>query len=89
MTEIEIVRKSNTIFSTMVCPHCGSPLEIERQHDFCMNKDFIGANCHQCAIGKTFTIDSFCDMINENGINCLVRDSVETSKKADNGFFNK
>ena len=87
MTEIEIIRKSNTIFSTMVCPDCGSPLEFEREHDFGMNKDFIGANCHQCATGKLFTIDSFCDIINENGINCLVRNSFGASEKADNGFF--
>lgn len=86
MTEIEIVRKSNTIFSTMVCPECGKPVKFLSDNFNKENK--IHALCDNCGdFDKYYSTNEICCLLNNNGINCLVRDYFETSEKADNGFF--
>ena len=88
MTEIEIIKKSNTIFSTMVCPECGKPMKFLSYDSNKENK--IYAFCDDCGgFNRYYSTSEICFLLNNNEINCLVRDSVETSEKAVNGFFNK
>lgn len=71
MSEIEIIRKSNTIFSTMVCPVCGKPLLFSQAGDTlladCANHFYI-----------YYSINELATLLNGNGINCIVRKTNET-----------
>lgn len=71
MTELEVIRKSNTIFSTMVCPICGKPLFFSQVGDTlladCTNHFYI-----------YYDINELATLLNGNGINCIVRKTNET-----------
>lgn len=70
MSEIEIIRKSNTIFSTMVCPVCGKPLFFSQAGDTlltdCTNHFYV-----------YYDISELAALLNGNGINCIVRKTNE------------
>lgn len=89
MTEIEIIKNSNTIFSTLTCRNCGNPLEFEADYNV------ITARCpySKCHDKKVFTVNVICELLNNNGVNCLVRNSPKSAdyneSNIDNGFFNK
>ena len=94
MTEIEIIKNSNTIFSTLVCPKCGKPLKFDIGFDSDENEEAIEAHCAAaCKYENIFTINAICKLLNNNGINCLVRNSPKSAdyneSNIDNGFFNK
>ncbi|MDY2862956.1 MAG: hypothetical protein SOT68_02045 [Oscillospiraceae bacterium] len=90
MTEIEIIKKSNTIFSTLTCRNCGNPLEFEADYNV------ITARCpySKCHGKKVFTVNVICELLNNNGVNCLVRKDFKGAEKiesddVDKGFFDK
>lgn len=70
-----IIRNSNTIFSTMICPKCGKPLIFETDlfqqatTGYCS----IEAYCAQKCYKKSYSIDSICEILNNNGLNNLVQ----------------
>lgn len=72
MTELEIIRKSNTIFSTMVCPVCGKPLFFSQAGDAlladCTNHFYID-----------YSISELAALLNNNGINYIVKEINKTN----------
>lgn len=72
MTELEIIRKSNTIFSTMMCPICGKPLFFSQAGDTlladCANHFYF-----------YYDISELAALLNSNGINCIARKNNESN----------
>ena len=71
MSEIEIIRKSNTIFSTMVCPVCGKPLFFSQAGDTLL------ADCTNHFYAY-YDISELATLLNANGINCIARKTNDT-----------
>lgn len=77
-----LIRSSNTIFSTMVCPECGERLVFERVDVSSCFTAYCPTRNHY---STDITFDEMCGILNHNGLNKLVTPynfkSVETSKE--------
>lgn len=72
-----IIRSSNTIFSTMVCPECGRPVEFYDCHTA------IGMKCSNAKCmallqsdDSLISVENLCCLLNNNGMNFLVKPKV-------------
>ncbi len=73
-----IIRNSNTIFSTMICPECRNKLYFEKIGEN------IGAKCYgNCDFVFSFTIYELCALLNHNGINFLMEHNVTYNNPQD------
>lgn len=80
-----IIRNSNTIFSTMKCPECGKPL-LFGTDDFrnaIAGYSSIYVYCSQKCYKKNYSVESICSIINNNGLNPLVRDDTPNKRHQD------
>lgn len=72
----QAIRHSNTIFSTMVCPKCGSRLNFSYQ-----GSDKINVFCPKTEshLYRNMTVPELCAIINTNGLNQFVTPSAASS----------
>ncbi len=75
-----LIKNSNTIFSTMVCPECGRRLHFESvSDDDSVDKGIIEIECtnEEClhnihAFLKELNTRELCAILNNNGINSII-----------------
>lgn len=80
-----IIKNSNTVFSTMKCPKCGKPLLFgtDNFRNAITGFSQIEVYCSQKCYKKSYSIESICNIINNNGLNPLVRNKTPNKKRQD------
>lgn len=76
-----IIRNSNTIFSTMICPNCHTSLYFTHYY----KHESIGCRCKECNTEFELSCEELCALLNYNGINYIVQ-SKEYEYGLDNGL---
>ena len=76
-----IIRNSNTIFSTMVCPKCKGSVTFKPVGDgiraICDDINCSTNDIHSDT--KIISVDNLCSLLNNNGLNYLVQSTANKS----------
>lgn len=64
--ELKIIAKSNTLFSTMMCKNCETPLY------FAAGGNKLVCLCDKCGYTVWLSLDEISALLNYNGINSII-----------------